>query len=711
MPATTLISGSRFLSILTLICAACLSTSQATVAQSKAQSLEKKAQKAAAEKNTDEAIKLWREAERLYRKNDDPQSAIKILDQLGKTYMHQFKIDSAQYYYKACRDLAQSHKLKTAYVEALNSLSAIFAYKGEQDSTIRLANEILSIQDLDHSYISDAHTSLGNIFESRFEYDKVEYHLKKAIEIDSINRDSASLPFNYTALARLRGIEAKNNEALNILLKSVTYLRGNIDKFKYATIYAEIARVFYTMNNALKSREYALKSLEICEEMGLKTTRIEALLVLASNEERDNNYEKALKYYFEAEDISVRKNKKRATINIHLGIAACYLQLDRLDIVKERLDKASALITDSKNASLRLKYDYVNSIYQLQSGNKSAFSNVIAVLDKADNSGAIYLAKHLSGALASSYAKASDYRSAYRYLTRFNMLKDSIFRLQQSLMAQDLEARYQKKEQETQIELLAAENTIKTTRLKQQSMLIWGTGLALLIFGFLLFVIFRFNKSLKSQKAIVEKSLHEKNVLLREIHHRVKNNLQVISSLLALQSKYIQDNSALDALQQGQDRVHSMALIHEDLYRSENLKGVDTEIYFEQLVDNLFESYNIHEDRVELEMDVEAITLDVDTMIPLGLILNELVSNALKHAFKNDSKGVIKVSLKESGQRLILTVKDNGSDIQNTDEIDGKSFGYELVKAFARKLKAELDIYVDNGLGIRMTINQYQKAA
>ena len=88
-------------------------------------------------------------------------------------------------------------------------------------------------------------------------------------------------------------------------------------------------------------------------------------------------------------------------------------------------------------------------------------------------------------------------------------------------------------------------------------------------------------------------------------------------------------------------------MIHEDLYRSENLKGVDTEIYFEQLIDNLFESYNIHEDRVELKMDVEPISLDVDTMIPLGLILNELVSNSLKHAFKGDRKGVINISLKE----------------------------------------------------------------
>ena len=206
--------------------------------------------------------------------------------------------------------------------------------------------------------------------------------------------------------------------------------------------------------------------------------------------------------------------------------------------------------------------------------------------------------------------------------------------------------------------------------------------------------------------AIIKKSHDEKDTLLREIHHRVKNNLQVISALLTLQSRHLKDTQAKIALKEGQDRVQSMALIHKDLYQHDNLKGVNTKEYLGQLANNLVDSYKL--DDLQLSLDIDEITLDVDTMIPLGLMVNELISNALKHAFSKNEKGHLSLSLKKKQGVLLLKIRDNGRGAVTKDLLESKSFGYSLVKSFARKLDADLIIKNDNGLSVELSIKNFQ---
>ena len=517
-----------------------------------------KAAKAYEEKQREEAIKLWQEARQSYNEQNRIEDEIRVVKEIGKTYMHLFKIDSAQHYYTLSRDIAKANNKEMAYLGALNSLSAIYVFKSEQDSAVATAKEILSLPYAPPDHVSDAHSTLSTIYESRFEYDKAKENIKAAIALDSMRQDSSSLPFNYTTLARLKSREAKNDEAIELLLRSIEYLRGDRDKFKYASIYYEISKTFFSLNNFYKSREYAQRSLEICEEMNLKTTKIDALVMMALNEEREGNYEKALKYYFEAEDISINKNKKRSLITINLGIAACYLELDELKFVKERIDQTTELIAKSTNTSLKLKFEYIKHMYNYKSGAAGSISQLESTYKKAQESKSLYMAKSLSGVISKAYQNSNP-KKAYAYITDYNSLKDSIYVLQQSLMAQELEAKYQKQEQESQIELLAAENNLKSNRLKQQNMLIWGTCITLGLFAILLFIIFRFYRSLKQQKSIVEKSLNEKNVLLREIHHRVKNNSA--SNIILTGSynrRYIEDDNASDCptARPGQGALH-----------------------------------------------------------------------------------------------------------------------------------------------------------
>lgn len=206
---------------------------------------------------------------------------------------------------------------------------------------------------------------------------------------------------------------------------------------------------------------------------------------------------------------------------------------------------------------------------------------------------------------------------------------------------------------------------------------------------------------LKKMEAQIKASLREKEVLLKEIHHRVKNNLQTIVSLLNLQAGYSKDKLAVEVFKNSQERVRAMALIHERLYESRDLSQIDFQGYIHSLVAHLFESYSLKPDYVQLKMQVEDVALDIDTAIPLGLLINELVSNALKHAFPNDRKGDLRVSLGESEDEAYdytLIVEDNGVGFPGgADFQDSQTLGMVLISSLVKKLKGIMDLDRKNG--------------
>jgi PAS domain S-box-containing protein len=208
----------------------------------------------------------------------------------------------------------------------------------------------------------------------------------------------------------------------------------------------------------------------------------------------------------------------------------------------------------------------------------------------------------------------------------------------------------------------------------------------------------------KREEAKIKSSLREKEVLLKEIHHRVKNNLQIISSLLNLQSAHIRDPRALEVFKEGQGRVRSMALIHEKLYQSDDLARVDFSEYISNLAAYLFRSYAVNAGGVRLSVEAEGVMLGVDAAIPCGLIINELVSNSLKHAFPGGKGGSIEITLRPDGpERLRLCVSDDGVGLPpGFDVHDTPSLGLQLVNTLARQLGGAVE--VGGGAGAEFNI-------
>ncbi|WP_414512069.1 PAS domain S-box protein [Nostoc sp. PCC 9305] len=204
----------------------------------------------------------------------------------------------------------------------------------------------------------------------------------------------------------------------------------------------------------------------------------------------------------------------------------------------------------------------------------------------------------------------------------------------------------------------------------------------------------------------IKASLLEKEVLLKEIYHRVKNNLQVISSLLNLQSAYIKDKDDLTIFQQSQQRIASMALVHEKLYQSQDLARINFGEYIRDLVASLFTVYEVNEDAIALTISTEnCIFLGLDTAIPCSLIIHELVSNSLKYAFPKDSKGAINIEIKKIlNNNLMLIVSDNGIGLPpNFDFKNIASLGWELVDALTHQLAGKINITGSTGVECQVT--------
>ncbi len=209
----------------------------------------------------------------------------------------------------------------------------------------------------------------------------------------------------------------------------------------------------------------------------------------------------------------------------------------------------------------------------------------------------------------------------------------------------------------------------------------------------------------KRSEEKIRKSLDEKEVLLKEIHHRVKNNLQIISSLLNLQTGQVKDRQLLEILRESQNRIRSMALIHERLYRSEDFSSVDFGQYVDGLTTFLVRSYAGASRCFNLRVDVQAVSLGVDVAIPCGLIINELVSNCLKHAFPQDAEGEITVALRREGEQYLLRIEDNGVGLpRDIDLKKVESLGLQLVETLSTQIGGTIDITSVPGRGTAFTI-------
>lgn len=291
------------------------------------------------------------------------------------------------------------------------------------------------------------------------------------------------------------------------------------------------------------------------------------------------------------------------------------------------------------------------------------------------------------------WATKEDYKNAFVSIQDFYMTKLDLVSEEKSNALAEQEVRFQTQQKEQQIALQKANLATQEEELKNQRLLTGGVSAVLLlslVFGAVFYRLNSKNKRLSTKNA----------TLVREVNHRVKNNLQVLSSLLSLQSRRLEDASAKTAIEESQLRVSSMAFIHRRLY-GEQLKEIQVSEYVEELVSHVTKSYGFREENLHTDLQIADTRFDVDTVIPLGLILNELVSNACKYAFEGNPNPGLSIALVPREDSWELTVKDNGRGfseglLQSAEK--SNSFGLKLIRLQATQLEGKLSFKNQNGL-------------
>jgi len=298
-------------------------------------------------------------------------------------------------------------------------------------------------------------------------------------------------------------------------------------------------------------------------------------------------------------------------------------------------------------------------------------------------------------------------------LLRENILKDSSIANQRTLMTileNESALKNDQLRKETDLrQSLSRENLLKQKLLTDERKNKWLLWLGIGILALSGIVIYSQYRKQRAKNAIIRKQSAELEVLNKEIHHRVKNNLQVISSMLDLQSQSLHDEKAAAIIKEGIQRVQSMAFIHQNLYQGNVVNSVNMNEYIKMLSNHLFQTYNIRTDKIRLHTRIEDLNLHTDTAIPLGMILNELISNALKYAFHNRDGGDIWVEMKKTANELLLQVRDNGVGLPpGFDPALTSTFGYEIIRAFSQKLKARMNVDGNQGTDVQIIISKFK---
>ncbi|QHS59244.1 sensor histidine kinase [Chitinophaga agri] len=303
-----------------------------------------------------------------------------------------------------------------------------------------------------------------------------------------------------------------------------------------------------------------------------------------------------------------------------------------------------------------------------------------------------------------------NYASAISNLQQYQLYTDSVYSLNQRKAMDALTVRYETQKKDQDIRILKQDSQLQKAQLSRSSMIgritLGGIALLLIIVG-LLYNQYRIKRKSSldalARNTVLQQLLDEKEWLLREVHHRVKNNLQTIVSLLESQSAYL-ENDALLAIQESQNRIHAMSLIHQKLYHDENVSSVNMGNYLPELIQYLRQSYNVR-NNVCFNVQVDEIELDVSQAIPLGLIVNEAITNAIKYAFPRGATGQsISVALLAEDTRAQLYVADNGIGIKPAVlAARAHGLGLKLIRGLAKDIEAELNINGDNGTTITIS--------
>ena len=552
-------------------------------------------------------------------------------------------------------------------------------------------------------------------------FDTVIVLCEKSIEISQNNlkeeiSDKEKLSFKMTLAGAYNNIgyiyddQGKVVKALDYYHKSLRIREDIKDDNGVAESLNNIGVIYVNQGEWDFALDYYLKSLAIKEPIGDKKSVATSLNNIAAVYRKQGNNPSAILYYKRSLEIREELGDKRGIAISLNNIGTVYNNMNRLDTALSYF-KSSITIREEIGDKRGLAHNFrsIGGVYQRMGDFKLAKEYAIRSLKLSNEIGFSERIKDAANLLSQIYQKEGDWKKAFEMKELYFKMKDSLRNKETELASVREQAKYEIEIVEKEKEFMAKEADIQSLKNNKNRMVALFFIIAFILSSILVVVIYRgfrkkilINQLLEKQKDEVSKSNDFKNAMLKEIHHRVKNNLQVVSSLLRLQSHKINDEEILGMFNESQNRILSMARLHEQMYRSEDLVNININNHFTKLINELIKDYQL-ETKVKSEVEIIDFGLGIKTLVPLGLIINEMISNSLKYAFTNREEGLVTVSIGYlTGNKYELIIGDDGVGMSLQDYQENTTLGSELIQIFTEQLNGSIERLNEEGTMFRI---------
>ncbi|WP_020569809.1 sensor histidine kinase [Neolewinella persica] len=496
-----------------------------------------------------------------------------------------------------------------------------------------------------------------------------------------------------------------NDRAFRFYQQSLEYARQAKNRLAEGTALNAIGTAHRRVGNLEESIPYYEEAIALYSEIDRPYEGVVALTNLAIVKKSQQKIEEAKALYFHSLELTAKlKGDQRISQEgyTYANLAQLFngiedgqqamkygrMSYDRFTQVGGPREQAAAQLQIATAHGRLEQYEEALRAYRKAREIGSAFPGIVRVT---------------TNGIATVYRHIGPLDSTVYYLDLLAEQKEEAAEKNRTEAIVEMEARYQNEQKQAEIDRLALEDELNQAQISQQRWFLAGGLLLLGLLGSFIYSLVTQRRRIQAQNTTINITLQEKETLLKEIHHRVKNNLQVVSSLLSLQGEFIDDPAALDAIKMGQQRVRSMAIIHQRLYlRDETSTAISAREYLDQLVKELLGTLNVSGAALRLEKNIEDIDLDIDRLIPLGLLANEVITNAMKYAFTGRETGTLTVSFRRVGPNLELLVADDGPGHAASLTQHPESFGNLLIQTFAEQLDGNLEMNGTDGTVVRL---------
>ncbi len=623
--------------------------------------------------------------------------------------------DSVLIFYRQMYDFGNTIKDEYVMGSALNALAELSRMKGNYEESIPYYQESLKYM---NEYPKNKYAilgSLGTVYMLGDQLDSAEVYISQSLQLVLAIKDTSGFSASYLQNGVLLSHQEKYYSALEQFFLALDYADRADIPLRKANTYSLIADCYQAVRDYDSAIAYSKLALAIAEEKKYSRMTSEMNEKLGVYYLQLNSLDQAESYFLTAISGSGNNEMPKSHIANYSNLAILASRRNDLPLAKQYLQVASTSLQANLSEIHKVVFYQARGLVSLSEKNwEESILSYQKIVRIGKETGNEQLRLNGYTGLSEAYRKSGQYKTALAYGDSLSQLHQQLDLAFQNRTMLDLNQKYEANLKNEEIAKLNAMQNVQALELnqkhKQLTFLLLGlflTMAALGAFSYALITKSRNHKILSIKNNQLREALDNNKMLIKEIHHRVKNNLQVVSSLLNLQSRFETDNTVLRAINTGKFRVQSMSLLHQNLYLNEDLHSIKVKKYFEDLSQYLVKGYPLNGKEVHLELDIEDITLDIDTVVPMGLICNELITNALKYAYINTPQCRLWVSIKEANGKIRLMVKDNGVGTSFTElPVKSTSMGTQLIKSFGNKLKAVIEIDNFEGTEFKLTFER-----